>query len=102
MRAIAIPTGGKSCERALISGERAFFVRIVAFRLVLTCPFHVLHRMDQVAVGNHRMVGGFFKFAGSVVLGGGALVLGGMLQKLGGLQMMIDASLRHVARIARR
>jgi hypothetical protein len=36
-----------------------------------------------------------------VVFGGGALVLRGMLQKLGGLQMMIDAFLRHVARIAK-
>jgi hypothetical protein len=76
-------------------------VRIVAFRLVLARPFHVLHRMDQVAVGNHRVVGGFFKFAGAVVLGGSALVLRGMLKKLGGLQMMIDAFLRHVARIAK-
>jgi len=92
----------KSCERTLFDGERAIFVRIVAFRLVFAGPFDMLHRMDQVPVRDHGMVGGFFKLSSPVVLGGGPLVLCRMLQKFGGFQMMIDALLRHVFRITKR
>ena len=56
--------GEKSYERALFGDERALFMRIVAFRLVFARALDVLHRMDQVAVGNHGMMGGFFKFSG--------------------------------------
>lgn len=99
MSAIARPGGEKSYERALFPGERAFFVRIVAFGLVPAGPFNVLHRMDQVAVRNHGMMGGFLELSCSVVLGRDALVLRRMLQKFGGFQVMIDALLRHVFRI---
>ena len=99
MTAIAIPGGGKSYERALFPGERTLFVRIVAFGLVPAGPFDVLHRMDQVAVRNHGMMGGFLKLSCPVVLGRDALVLRCMLQKFGGFQVMIDALLRHVFRI---
>ena len=74
-------------------------MRIVVFRLVLAGPFDVLHRVDQVAVRNHGMMGRFFKFSGCVVFGGAALVLSSVLQKFGGFQVMIDALLRHVFRI---
>ena len=94
MRAIAIPGGGKSYERALFRGERAFFVRIVVFRLVLAGPFDMLDRMDQVAVRNHGMMRRFFKFSGRVALGGAALVLRRMLQKFGGFQVMIEQMIR--------
>jgi hypothetical protein len=99
MTAIAIAVGEKSYERARFDREWTLFVRIVAFRLVLAGPFDVLHRMDQVAVGNHGMVGRFFKFTGAVVLGSAPLMLRGVLQKFRSLQMMIDALLRHVFRI---
>lgn len=84
MTAIAIAGGGKSYERALYRGERTLLVRIVAFGLVLAGSLDVLHRMDQVAVGDHRMVGCFLKFSGPVELGGAALVLRRVLQKLRG------------------
>jgi hypothetical protein len=93
---------GKSYERALFRGERAFFVGIVIFRLVLVGPFDMLDRMDQVPVRNHGMMGRFFKFSSRVVLSGAALVLRRMLQKFGRFQMMIDALLRHVFRITKR
>lgn len=99
MRAFAIRGGRKSCERARFAGERALFVRIVVFGLVLAGPFHVLDRVDQVAVGNHRMVGGLFKLSRPVVFGGAALVFRGMFEQFRGLQMMIDSLLRHVFRI---
>ena len=84
--------GRKSYERALFGGERAFFVRIVAFRLVLAGPFDMLDRMHHVAVRNHGMMGRFFKFSGPVVLGGAPLVLrAACSQKFGSFQAMIDA-----------
>ena len=92
--------GGKSYERALFRRERSFFVRIVAFCLVLAGAFDMLDRMDQVSVRNHGMLGRFFKFSGRVVLGGAPLVLGRMLQKFGSFQVMIDALLRHMFRVA--
>ena len=101
MRAIAIAKGGKSYERALFCGERAIFVQIVVFRVVLAGPFDMLDRMDQVAVRNHGVMGGFFIFPGRVMLGGAALVLGRMLQQLGGFQVMIDTGLRHAFRITK-
>ena len=39
MTAIAIREGGKSSERALFAGERAFFVRIVTLSLVFARAF---------------------------------------------------------------
>ncbi|HEV1285440.1 MAG TPA: hypothetical protein VNU44_09020 [Bryobacteraceae bacterium] len=74
-------------------------MRIVAFRLVLTGAFDVLHGMDQVAVGNHRMMSRLLKLSGAVVFRCAALVLRGMLQKFRRFQMMINALLRHVFRI---
>jgi hypothetical protein len=100
MTAVTIPKGGKSCERARFGDERALFVRIVIFGLVFAGAFDVFDRMDQVAVGNHGVMGGFFEFSEAVKLGGGALMFGGMLQKFGSFQMMIHAFLRHVFRIA--
>jgi hypothetical protein len=100
MTAIARCHGEKSYERALFGYERTFFVRIVVFRHMFACPFHMLHRMDQVAMGNHGMMGRFFEFSAAVVLGGAALVFGGVLQELSGFQMMIHALLRHAFRIA--
>jgi hypothetical protein len=92
---------GKSHERALFGGERAFFVQIVVFRLVLAGPFDMRDRMDQVAVRNHGMMGRFFKFSGRVVLGSAPLVLRCMLQKFGSFQVMINALLRHVFRLTK-
>jgi len=100
MTAIARSDGGKSYERALFGNERTFFVRIVAFRDVFARTFDVLHRVNQVAVGNHGMMGCFFEFSSAVVFGGATLVSGGMLQELRSFQMMIHALLRHVFRIA--
>ncbi len=98
--AIARCNGEKSCERARFGNERTLFVRIVVFRQVLARAFDVLHRVNQVAVGNHRMMGRFFEFSGAVVFGGAALVFSGMLQELRSFQMMIHALLRHIFRIA--
>jgi hypothetical protein len=89
----------KSYERTLFGGERVFQVRIVAFGLVPAGPFDVLHRMNQVAVRDHGMMGGFFKLSGCVTLGGTALVPGSVLEQFGGFQMMIHALLRHALRI---
>lgn len=100
MTATARCNGEKSYERALFGNERAFFMRIVAFRHVFARALDVLHRVNQVAVGNHGMMGGFFELSGAVVLGGAALVSGGVLQEFRGFQMMIHALLRHVFRIA--
>jgi hypothetical protein len=75
-------------------------VRIVAFGHVLASPFDMLDRVNQVAVGNHCMMGRFFEFSAAVVFGGAALVLGGVLEEFRGFQMMINALLRHVFRIA--
>ncbi len=71
-------------------------MRIVALGLVFGRRFHVFGRMDQMAVGDHRMMGGLLKFPCAVVLRRDPLVLGGMLQQFSGLQVMIDAFLRHV------
>jgi hypothetical protein len=100
MTAIARCNGEKSYERALFGNERAFFVRIMAFRHVFAGTFDVLDRMNQVAVGNHGVVGRLFEFSAAVEFGGAALVFGGMLQEFGGFQMMIHTLLRHVFRIA--
>jgi hypothetical protein len=100
MTAISIRVGKKSYERARFAGERTLFVRIVVFGLVFAGPFNVLHCMDQVAVRNHGMMGGLLEFTGAVIFSGAALVLGGMLEQFGGFQMMIDAFLGHVFRIA--
>jgi|ERR1700722_11306915 len=100
MTAISIRVGKKSYERARFAGERTLFVRIVVFGLVFAGPFNVLHCMDQVAVRNHGMMGGLLEFTGAVIFSGAALVLGGMFEQFGGFQMMIDAFLGHVFRIA--
>jgi len=100
MTAISIREGEKSYERARFAGERILFVRIVVFGLVFAGPFDMLDRMDQMAVRNHGMMRGLLEFAGAVILGGAALMPGGMLEQLGGFQMMIDALLRHMFRIA--
>jgi hypothetical protein len=96
MTAISIRLGEKSYERARFAGERALFVRIVVFSLVFAGPFDVLDCMDQMAVGNHGVMGGLLEFSRAVILGGAALMLGGMLEQFGGFQMMIDAFLRHI------
>jgi len=100
MTAIAIRDGRKSDERARFDGERALFVRIVVFGLVFAGPFDVLHRVEQMAVGNHGVMSGLFELTGTVIFRGAALMFGGMLEKFRGFQMMIDALLRHVFRIA--
>jgi hypothetical protein len=100
MTAIAIHDGEKSYERACFGNERTLFVRIVAFRHVLARTFDVLYRVNQVAVGNHGMMGRFLEFPAAVVFGGAALVLGGVLEEFRSFQMMINALLRHVFRIA--
>ena len=100
MTATARCNGEKSYERARFGNERALFVRIVSFRDVFAGAFDVLHRMHQMAVGDHRMVGSFLEFSGAVIFGSAALVFRGMLQEFRGLQMMIHALLRHVFRIA--
>ena len=56
-------------------------------------PFDVLHRMDQVAVRNHGMMSGFFKFTGAVILRRTTLVLGSMVEQLRRFQVMVDALL---------
>lgn len=63
--------------------------------LVFGRGFDVFGGVDQMAVGDHRMMRGLLKFPGAVVLRRDPLVLGGMLQQFSGLQMMIDAFLRH-------
>ena len=93
MVAIAIGKGEKSYERARFGNERTLFVRIVAFRDVFARTFDVLHRVNQVAVGNHGMMGRFFEFSAAVVFGGAALVFRGVLQEIRGFQMMIHALL---------
>jgi hypothetical protein len=89
----------KSYERTQFDDERTLFVRIVIFGLVSAGAFDVFHRMNQMAVRNHGMMGGFFELSVTVVLGGDTLVLRGMLKQLGSLQMMIDALLRHAFRV---
>jgi hypothetical protein len=100
MTAIAIREGGKSSERALFAGERAFFVRIVTLSLVFARALDVLDGVDQVAVRNHGVMRGLFKFPGAMEFGGAALVFGRMLQQFRSFQVMIHALLRHVFRIA--
>jgi hypothetical protein len=100
MTAIARCNAGKSCERARFGNERTLFVRIVAFRHVFARALDVLDSVNQMAVGNHGMMGRLFEFTAAVEFGGGALVFSGMLQKFRGFQMMIHALLRHVFRIA--
>lgn len=63
--------------------------------LVFGRRFDVFGGVDQVPVGDHRMMRRFFKFPGAMVLRRQPLVLGGMLQQFSGLQMMIDTFLRH-------
>ena len=101
MTATARCNGEKSYERARFANERTLIVRIVAFRHVFAGAFDVLDRMNQVAVGNHGMMGRLFEFSSAVIFGGAALVFGGMLQEFGGFQMMIHTLLRHVFRIAK-
>ena len=93
MMSIARCSGGKSYERARFGNERTLFVRIVVFRDVFAGTFDVLHRMNQVAVGNHGMMGCLFEFSGAVVFGGAALMLRGVLQEFRSFQVMIDALL---------
>ncbi len=95
MTANAMRTGSNSCERALFPRERAFFVRIVMLSLVFGGFFDVLHRMHQMAVGNHGVMRCFIEFSSPVKLRGHALVFRGVLQELRRFQMMIDAFLRH-------
>jgi len=100
MVAIAIRKGDKSYERARFGNERTLFVRIVVFRHVFARTFDVLDCVNQMAVGNHGMMGRLFEFSAAVKFRGGALVFSGMLQEFRGFQMMIHALLRHVFRIA--
>jgi hypothetical protein len=100
MTAIARCNGEKSYERARFGNERTLFVQIVVFRHVLTRTFDVLHCVNQVAVGNHGMMGRLFEFSAAMVFSGEALVFGGVLQEFRRFQMMIHALLRHVFRIA--
>jgi hypothetical protein len=74
-------------------------VRVVVFRLMLTRAVDVFDGVNQVALRNHGVVRGLFKFARTVKFGGGTLVLGSMLQKFGGFQMMIHTFLRHAFRV---
>ena len=80
MTAIAIQAGGKSCERALFSGERDLFVRIVAFSLMFAGSFDMLQSMKQMAVRNHGVVSGFLKLSLHVLLSGFQVLLGGLFE----------------------
>jgi hypothetical protein len=100
MTATARCYGEKSYERARFADERTLFVRIVAFGDVFARAFHVLDRVNQVAVGDHGVMGRLLEFSTAVELGGAALVFGGVLQQFGGFQVMVHTLLRHVFRIA--
>lgn len=100
MTATARSDGEKSYERARFGNERTLIVRIVVFRHVFAGTLNVFHRVNQVAVGNHGVMGRFFEFSGAVILGGAALVFSGVLQEFRSFQMMVHALLRHVFRIA--
>ena len=82
MTAIAIRDGEKSYERACFGNERTLFVRIVAFRHVLARTFDVLYRVNQVAVGNHGMMGRFFVVSAIMMLSRFAMVTRGMRMML--------------------
>ena len=66
---------------------------IVVFSLMPAGRDNVLHRMHQVAVGDHGMVRRPIELFRTVVLGGAPLMLRGVLQKFRSFQMMINALL---------
>lgn len=58
---------------------------IVLFGVVPARLFDVLRRVDQLAVGDDRMIGRLFEVSRPVVLGCGAMVFCSMLQKFSSL-----------------
>ena len=66
---------------------------IVVFSLMPARSHYMLHRMHQVAVGDHGMVSRPVELFRTVVLGGASLMFRGVFQKFRSFQMMINALL---------
>lgn len=71
-------------------------VRIVLFGVVLARQLDVFRRVDQMPVGDHRMMRRPIELSSAMVLGRALVMPRRMLQQLRGFQMVIDALLRHV------
>src|SRR5450432_873089 len=59
----------------------------------------MLHRVDQVSMGDHGMMGRLVELPGTMEFRGATLMLCGMLQQFRRFQMMINALLRHALSI---